>query len=150
VRTPTWIAGLAFVLASGCEAPPLARQVDDVAVFDVVEGDVADTGSDATGLGCVLFGADCADPGACCTATTPRCVPGVNGVNRCIPAGTGAEGDACGSRGLDDCAAGLVCVDGSDGARCRRLCEPGATCDAGMCETPPAVGGATWGVCPSG
>lgn len=42
--------------------------------------------------------------------------------------GDGAEGESCGSDGVDDCARGLLCYDPGDGTglRCRVPCDPAA------------------------
>jgi hypothetical protein len=62
----------------------------------------------------------------------------------CYPAGTGKQGDPCGSSGT--CSAGFACVASGAGNVCVKLCKPGAPggCSEGLvCHTTdvPGVGG---------
>jgi hypothetical protein len=82
----------------------------------------AEADATATGIGraCRLFGDDC-DVGL-------KCAPGLDGRGSCVPAGDLGEGSSCGADGVDDCGAGLLCLDlreEPDGAelRCYRLCR---------------------------
>lgn len=86
---------------------------------------------DAPMAGCSLLKQDC-----------PRgrgCYPGAGG-GVCSPEGFSSELGPC----LDhtSCRPGLVCVDGQDGPRCLRLCDPAMPACGGriMCKAMPGAG----------
>jgi hypothetical protein len=90
---------------------------------------------DAPSVGCSLLKQDC-----------PKgrgCYPGPGG-GVCLPEGLSSELGPC----LDHtgCRPGLVCVDGQDGPRCLRVCDPvmPACGGRGMCK---AMTGAGAGYC---
>ena len=67
-----------------------------------------------------------------------------------------AEGDTCDPLNAgtpqrsDNCASGLVCVDGNLGSRCMRVCTAGSQCGGTACEQRPVeVGGPLVYVCGS-
>ena len=67
-----------------------------------------------------------------------------------------AEGDTCDPKNAgtpqrsDNCAPGLVCVDGNLGSRCMRVCTAGSQCGGTACEQRPVeVGGSLVYVCGS-
>ena len=82
-------------------------------------------GGSYVGTACSAATQDCRD-GLKCLPTDPQ--PGT-----CAENGTALEGEPCGAAhpnaGYDDCAAGLLCVEG----RCSPLCDPNAaTCGNGQ------------------
>lgn len=128
----------------------------DVFLGDGGGSDAADTGAGedlpsdadvaATGIGrsCRLFADDC--------PAGLKCAPGLDGRGSCVPAGELGEGSSCGAAGVDDCGAGLLCLDlreqpDSAELRCYRLCRTARDdCpDATTCAVSLGVSGA--GVC---
>ncbi len=80
---------------------------------------------------CALNGGEC-DEGM-------ACVPLGGGWSECVPSNGKEKGAPCTPDldGMEDCADGLFCVQGKDGAFCFPLCLSFADCDDGeYCETP--------------
>jgi MYXO-CTERM domain-containing protein len=82
--------------------------------------------------------ADCALGGDECDEGM-ACVPLAGGWSECVPSNGKEKGAPCtpGLDGAEDCADGLFCVQGKDGAFCYPLCLSFADCGEGeFCETP--------------
>jgi hypothetical protein len=98
------------------------------------ECDLFARGDDPTG---------CPD-GETCVRDAPIAAGGCD-INMCIPAGTAAEGDECGSSGRD-CIRGTACYgNATDGYYCRYYCDMSHECETGTCtalgsESMPGLG----------
>lgn len=135
----------------------------DLGIVEVVDARFVETGdstagasdavgADVSGLGCAVLAPHACDAQSVCCGAGERCVPVIDGPNRCEPAGAALVGARCGHDGTDDCDVGLLCSDWTAAAGwgvCRSICDSGdPTCPAGeACSQVIETEGERIGVC---
>lgn len=152
---PGLALGFALGFALGCSGDLGIAPVADVGFVVPSTRDVGGDGGDGSGSAsseCAIMALSaCPDGRPCCATPAERCIPRLVGGNACVASGARGEGETCGTRGVDDCAFGLLCAGSrSEPARlvCRRLCELGTeACGAGACRIEAEVRGEAVSLC---
>lgn len=111
----TWLAAC----GSSTSAPAPDASGPDGAVDAPVHFDARTTCDDG-GTSCDVFL-------SCGCAPTDKCTPATNGL-ACMPAGSGAAGDSCGSDAT--CARGTTCVAFAGATTCHPFCDDAHACPA--------------------